>query len=238
VGTPCVRLIFCADGNSAHARAAIAAGWEYGVRLPARGMLSGVPLAFADQDWRRPDRQRYMACLAKHRPALATVLDWEEPEQFAEVLSWAEEAAQYAREAVLIVPKLSGQINHIPRRPGGKDVWLAYSIPTAHGAAPIMLYELAGWPVHLLGGSPQRQMEAHSYLRGIADVRSADGNMARKMATSRCLYWTAQKSRYGHWQPLGGFEGNGPLEALSRSLSNIRNRWTALRLAQARLEGP
>ena len=71
MGTP--RLIFCADGNARHAAIAVAEGWEYGARLPARG-LAPHPLAFADQDWKRPDRGRYMACLEKHRPALATVL--------------------------------------------------------------------------------------------------------------------------------------------------------------------
>jgi uncharacterized protein DUF6610 len=220
-----VSLIFCADGNQRHAQLAVAAGWLYGARLPARG-LAPLPLSFADQDWRKPDRAKYMACLAQHRPALATVLDWEHPEQLPEVLSWAEEAAQHVRDAVLVIPKVPGAVARIPRRIGGKDVWLAYSVPTRHGASPLFLSELAGWPLHLLGGSPQAQRECWRYLRGIADVRSMDGNMTKKMATSRCLYWTEQKSQHGHWQPINrAVEHDAPDECVRRSLANIMGWW-------------
>lgn len=76
VATSAPSLIWCADGNPVHSRIAYAAGWLYGVRLPARGMAD-LPLTFADQNWKKPDRQRYMTALARHRPSLATVLDWE-----------------------------------------------------------------------------------------------------------------------------------------------------------------
>ena len=219
-------LIFCADGNAEHARAALAAGWRYGVRLPARGMLRDVPLHFADQDWRRPDRARYFALLALHRPALATVLDWEEPHQLAEVLSWAEEAAPLVGRAVIVVPKVPGGVPDLPREIGGKEVRLGYSIPTSHGGAPLGLWELAGRTLHLLGGSPHGQLEVYSYLRGTADVRSLDGNMIKKQATSRCLFWGPSRGPKGHWRALDGHDGDGPLEALRRSLGAVRSAWT------------
>lgn len=223
MGVP--RLIFCADGNPRHANIAVAEGWEYGARLPARG-LAPHPLAFADQDWKRPDRARYMACLERHRPDLATVLDWEHPEQLPEVLSWAEEAAQWAAVAVLIIPKVPGGVPDLPRVIGGKPVWLAYSVPTTYGGSPLGLWEFAGWPIHLLGGSPQKQREVWSYLRGIADVVSLDGNMAKKMATGRCCYWTRQTTRHGHWQPIArAVEHNAPDECLRRSLRAVRAMW-------------
>lgn len=219
-------LIFCADGNLKHARIALASGWSYGVRLPGRGMLADAPLALADQDWRRPDRQRYMACLAQHRPRLAVVLDWEREEQLPEVLSWADEAAQYAQEAVLIVPKVPGGVPLLPQRIGSKDVRLGYSVPTSHGASPLGLWEFAGWPVHLLGGSPQRQYEVWQYLHLIASVPSLDGNMAKRMATQRCCYWTRGTTRHGHWQPLNrAVENDAPDECLSRSLRNVAQAW-------------
>lgn len=219
------RLIFCADGNPAHARAAVEAGWHYGVRLPTRSMLSGVPLAFADQDWKRPDRAAYFGALAASRPDLATVLDWERPEQLPEVLSWAEQAAPLAGEAVLVVPKVSGMIGLLPRRIGGKEVRLAYSVPTGYGGSPIFLSELAGWPVHLLGGSPQEQFRVWRLLRGICAVESLDGNMVKKLATSRCCYWSLLGRAPQRWTPLAGFRGDGPLEALRRSLRNVREAW-------------
>lgn len=218
-------MIFCSDGNTRHAQIAHAAGWLYGCRLPARGMAP-LPLHFCDQDWKRPRREAYMRKLAEHRPALATVLDWEEPDQLPEVLSWAEEAAGCVTEAVLVVPKVPGMVGSIPRRVGGRDVWLAYSVPTSYGGSPLGLWELAGWPVHLLGGSPQRQHEVWRHLRGICDVRSADGNVAKKMATSRCLYWTRERTAHGHWQPLNReVETDAPDECVRRSCANVRAAW-------------
>lgn len=202
-----------------------AAGWLYGARLPPKG-IAPFPLYFADQDWRRPDRTRYMAELQIRRPVLATVLDWETPEQLPEVLSWAEEAAQHVSEAVLLIPKVPGGVPLLPRRVGGKDVWLAYSVPTAYGGSPVPLWELGGWPVHLLGGSPQKQHDCYRYLRGICDVRSADGNMAKKQATSRCLYWTRRTTSHGHWQPIAReVAEDAPDECIRRSLTNILEAW-------------
>lgn len=222
------RLIWCADGNHRHSLAAYDAGWLYGARLPAKG-LAPLELHFADQDWKRPRRENYMNCLAKYRPAIATVLDWEEEQQLSEVLCWAEEAADYVTEAVLVVLKVPGGVSRLPRRIGGKEVWLAYSVPTSYGGSPVPLWEFSGWPVHLLGGSPQSQRDCWRYLAGIADVRSIDGNMAKKMATSRCCYWTRNTSRrWGHWQPITReVDCNAPDECVRRSVANIAEAWRA-----------
>lgn len=217
------RLIWCADGNVAHSRAALSAGWLYGCRLPAKGMIRDVPLHFADQDWRRPDRARYMELLAKHRPALATVLDWEEPGQYAEVMSWAEEAAALVTEAVLVIPKVPGGVPDIPVEIGGREVRLAYSVPTSYGGSPLGLWEFRGRPLHLLGGSPHAQQDVARYLR--REVVSLDGNMAKKMATSRCCHWTRAKTSKGHWQALDGFDGDGPTECVRRSCAEIAEAW-------------
>lgn len=218
-------LIYCADGNPAFARAAVAAGWLYGARLPATVY---EPVHFADQDWRAPDRAAYMRALALHRPALATVLDWEREEQLPEVLGWAEEAAQHAREAVLVVPKVPGGVGLLPRSVGGKRVVLAYSVPTSYGGSPLGLWEYAGWPVHLLGGSPQKQLEVWFYLRGICDVASADGNMAHQQA-HRCRWWSRAKGAKGHWRQLseaGDDRTEGAnLAAFRLSLVEIKAAW-------------
>jgi len=221
-------LIWCADGNKSHSNLAIAAGWLYGARLPAKG-LADQPLYFADQDWKKPDREKYMKAVAKHRPAIATVLDWEREDQWPEVLDWAEECAQYVSESVIIIPKVPGVLSCIPRTVGGRCVRLAYSVPTTYGGSPVPLWEFAGWSVHLLGGSPQAQRDCYRYLRGVASVDSIDGNMAKKMATGRCCYWTRHTTRHGHWQPLSDdlepFTGNGPNECVRRSLTNIASAW-------------
>jgi len=223
-------LIYCADGNKDLAQIAIDAGFKYGARLPG---TVHHPIYFADQNWKNPDRERYMAELAKHRPAMATVLDWEQPEQLNKVLDWAEEAAQYV-EYVLIIPKVLGGIKTLPRRINGTDVILAYSVPTRYGGTFVPVWEFGGWPVHLLGGSPHKQMEMAHYL----NVVSVDGNYHQSMAVRYCQFWVPGTATYAsnRWWPTlkeandgVPWEGeNAHHEAFSRSCYNIMEAWKKL----------
>lgn len=145
-----MELIYCAGGNIKFAQIALPAGFLYGARLPSTVYY---PLHFADQDWRRPNRQQYMAALAEQRPHIASVLDLESADQLNEVLSWAEEAAQWVA-VVVIIPKAFGAIQCLPRRIAGAEVRLGYSVPTSYGGTAVPIWEFEGWPVHLLGGSP------------------------------------------------------------------------------------
>lgn len=169
-----------------------------------------------------------MNALAQHRPAMATVLDWEHPEQLSEVLSWAEEASQHVTESVVLIPKVPGMVPQLPREINGKRVVLAYSVPTSYGASPLMLWEFAGWPVHLLGGSPHRQREVWDYLHGIADVVSLDGNMTHQQA-HKCRTWVRQRQAKGHWvqlRDLGDARTEGAnLECFRCSLLEIARLW-------------
>ncbi len=171
-----------------------------------------------------------MTALAKHRPAVATVLDWEHEEQLPEVLGWAEEAAQNVSEAVVLIPKVPGGVHLLPRQINSRRVVLGYSVPTSYGASPLGLWEFAGWPVHLLGGQPHKQMLCYSYLRGIAEVVSADGNAACQQC-HKGRFWSARKSPVvrSHWWQLreAGDERTQDvnLECLRRSLVGIREAW-------------
>lgn len=223
-------LIYCAGGNQRFAQIAIDAGFRYGSQLPETVYY---PLHFADQDWKRPNRAAYMAGLEQHRPTMATVLDWEHIEQLSEVLDWAEEAAQYV-EQVLIIPKAHGGIDKLPRRIGGADVILGYSVPTKFGGTYVPCWEFGGWPVHLLGGSPQAQMRLSHYL----NVISTDGNMAQRLAIRHCQFWIAGTARYAsnRWWPTVREANNGaridapdlPYLAFERSCANIMAAWRAL----------
>ena len=228
-------LIYCGGGSPRLVRIALDAGFRYGVRLP--DTVYG-PLYFADQDWKRPNRAAYMAALALHRPVMATVIDWERDEQLPDVLDWAEEAGQHV-ERVLIVPKVTGGIPRLPRRVGGKDVVLAYSVPTRYGGTQLGAWEFVGWPVHLLGGSPHAQMKIWAHLRCVADVVTADGNMMQKMATRWCQYWMPGNARAASnrwWPTLIEADGtrwpeDGPYEAFRRSCVNIVAAWQSLVVA-------
>lgn len=197
---------------------AIAAGFRYGARLPAT--VYG-PVYFADQDWRAPNRAAYMAALAQHRPYMGTVIDWTGDVAFMTVLDWAEEASQYV-ERVLLVPKVQGGIDRLPRQVNGKDVILAYSVPTRFGGTELPVWEFAGWPVHLLGGSPHRQMKTYRHLAAIAEVVSADGNYFQLKATRFCEHWEWP----GRWAADGGrTPWDAPYAAFERSCQNIVAAW-------------
>lgn len=222
-GSP-IELIYCAGKNRVFESIARDAGFLLGARLPATVYH---PIHFADQEWRKPDRIAYMAALECHRPAMATVLDWERGNQLSEVLEWAEEAAQWV-ERVLIIPKVHAGIDRLPRRVGGKDIVLAYSIPTQYGGTEVPIWEFTGWPIHLLGGSPHRQMHYAAHLNAIADVVSADGNMANKMAHAG-RFWSTTKGPKGHWRNLREIgvclERDNNQEAFRRSCVNIAAAW-------------
>ncbi len=205
-------LIYCAAGNARLAQIAIDAGFEYGAQVPNTVYF---PPYFCDQNWRKPNREKYMAALAQHRPHIASVLDWEREEQLPEVLAWAEDAAQYV-DVVMLIPKVQGGVEQLPRAIGGKPVRLGYSVPTSFGGTSLGLWEFGGWPVHLLGGSPQAQMQIARYL----DTPSADGNMAMKMAQRFCKSWLD-----GRWINTGNNNVDDFYRAFEISCRNIINAW-------------
>ena len=229
---PCPELIYCAGGNPRFVRIAVDAGFRYGARLPDTVYTDIAPLWFADQDWKKPNRQAYMVRLAEHRPTQATVLDLEREDQLPEVLDWAEEAAQFV-ERVVIIPKAFGIIVHIPAQIAGADVVLGYSVPTRYAGTEVPVWEFGARPVHLLGGSPHAQMRLCHYL----NVMSADGNYAMKMATRHCQFWAPGTARYAsnRWWPTlreanKGINWDGddaPYEAFQRSCENIIVAWRA-----------
>lgn len=217
-----IELIYCASKNKRFDDIALAAGFQLGAQVPCTVYHK---LYFCDQDWKQPNRTVYMAALVQHRPVMASVLDLEKKEQLSEVLAWAEEAAQWAAQ-IMIIPKAHGIIQRLPRTIGGASVVLGYSVPTKHGGTTVWPGEFEGWPIHLLGGSPQAQMRHAARFKTVV---SADGNMSNKMATTFCAYWTPgvstdPKDRY--WQKLrrGDFD-NAPLEAFRRSCQNIMEAW-------------
>jgi hypothetical protein len=223
-------LIYCASGNSRFAQIAIDHGFTYGAQLP--GTIYFQP-QFVDQDWKKPNREKYMNLMFNVKPRLATVLDLEAEDQLPEVMEWAEEASQYVSEAVIIIPKVFFIIPKLPKTINGIEVRLGYSVPTMFGGTELAIWEFSGRPVHLLGGSPDQQMRLAHYM----NVKSADGNMAQKMATQNCLFWQPGKRPFANkWVSLkesgGGVAwGDGsettdaPYEAFRRSCVYIPQAW-------------
>lgn len=211
-------LIYCGGGNREFMRLALEAGFEPGAQLPSK--VYSPYLYFADQDWKRPSRSAYMSALAKHRPNMATVIDWEHDSQLPDVLDWAEEAAQYAGK-ILLIPKVMGGIDQLPEKIGGADVVLAYSVPTRYGHTCVPPWEFSGWPVHLLGGSPHQQLSLWRQMP-YCDIISVDGNGYQRKATKYCESWEPP----GRWVSDGDRNTRGgPARAFARSCANIAQAW-------------
>lgn len=212
-----IDLIFCAARQTRQADIALEAGFLYGSQLPS---IVHRPLYFADQNWKNPQRDKYMQDLARYRPHMATVKDLEHPEQREEVLDWAAEAAQFVN-VVIIIPKVS-LIHTLPKRIGNAEVRLGYSVPTKYGGTDLMVSEFMGWPVHLLGGSPGRQRHLATYM----DVRSVDGNMAMAMANRFCAFWERGKLPFSNvWTKLDQSIPDRPRAAFRISCKNIMYYW-------------
>lgn len=226
-------LIYCSDGNRRFAQIAIEAGFTYGAQLPNTVYFKPE---FVDQNWKRPDLATYLIALAKHRPRLATVLDWEQEEQLSEVLKWAEWVAAYVSEAVIIIPKVIGSIDRLPHAIGGKPVRLGYSVPSSFSGTQVPAWEFGNRPVHLLGGSPKKHYELNRYL----NVLSADGNYSQRMATKHVQFFdfngAARYAKNRFWPTLreanggvnwgdGSAKADAPYEAFRRSCENIMSMW-------------
>lgn len=169
-------LIFCAADSKRFSSIAVRYGLKYGAQLP--GKVNEPPLYFADQNFKKPNRQKYMAALAEHRPVIASVLDWEREDQFSEVMDWAEEASQYVQDAVIIIPKVRRTIPRIPLTLNGKQVRLGYSTPTKYAGTKVGIWEFKGRSVHCLGGSVKAQRWVHNAV----GCDSVDGNDLKRAA--------------------------------------------------------
>ncbi len=224
-----VRLIWCQGGNPASARIAVAAGFWYGFRSDSNHYADELgPVALLDSHWEegRVDWSRHLDVCARLRPALATAPDTLSLDDLDRTLRQAGEIAAYANP--LIVPKCEGMIRRLPREINGRPVTLGYSVPTSYGGSELPLWDYTGWPVHLLGGSPRRQAEVCRYL----DVVSADGNVTWLLARRGIVTGengaggkTLRQADGQRWP-----HGNAPLEALRRSLANLRVFWDTRRL--------
>jgi hypothetical protein len=190
-----VDVIYCGKGNVKLDSIAVSCGFKYGLRLPQIKYLD-VDLFFADQDWKYPKKCAYMQSLRKYTPKLVTVVDIEHREQLDIALEWADTISSMFTTTIVFIPKCTGIINKIPRQIGNCNARLGYSVPTDYGATTLSPKFFNNWPVHLLGGSPHKQLA----FRDVFDVVSVDCNYHSMKANRFAEYWTGQK---GHlWEKV------------------------------------
>jgi hypothetical protein len=209
-----VDLIFCAGRTRRYAEIALAAGFLYGCRSDYRPLF---PVHFADLNWKAPDLDAHLAFVREQRPRIAVAPDVLAEDDLPAALRYAERLAAHA-PAVVVVPKVQGLLLRLPREP-----WLrvGYSVPTAYGSrGPTLDLEYAGWPVHLLGGSPRAQLRLAARLA----VASADGNSLMKAARFG-TFWDGRG-----WNGGGGGRGvppgpGQPYRAFARSCAAVAATW-------------
>jgi hypothetical protein len=196
------------------------AGWRSGAASSHHVNDAHRPLYFLDAPVHAPRWARHSALARCERPDVVVIPDILTPGQVGRALEQAEEVAPYAR-ALVFIPKMDGIIGRLPRQVGGKEVILGYSVPSRYGSTPLPAFFFRGWPVHLLGGTPLRQLALA--CAGL-QVRSADGNMAQKIARYGAVFLpTGSNAPYGRvYAPV---ESDLPYAAFACSLENIASLW-------------
>lgn len=175
-------LIYCADGNPRFMQIARDNKFLPGAQLPRKIYDAHLPLYFSDQNFKRPQYIRYIKALRKYQPVMASVLDIMEWRRWDEYLMRAGEISQYV-QIVMVIPKINGVIKKLAdvfedKKINGREIRLGYSIKTKYGGTDVPTKEFAGWPVHLLGGSPVEQLAKSKEM----NVASCDGNYAQLMS--------------------------------------------------------
>lgn len=228
-----IDLCYCSGGNPTLSQIAYEEGWMLGFRSDNNMGSCKHPVSLIDVDYKKPDFEKHLEVVARYHPKYATVPDLSEQGISQQDISRAIDQAQRLQphcETVLIVPKLSGQVVLLPQ-----SIAIGYSVPSRYGGAQYPSWELAERRIHLLGGSPRKQMQAYLHLSAIATVMSADGNYAHKMAISYAMYW--QKHKW-HYHPEKGNGGKDLYAECWRwSCRNLMDAWQKLLCASTPDQG-
>lgn len=179
-----------------HCCLAVKSGWMYGVRSTAgvcgtaERQEAHVP-QFVDNDYHNYNHIQHLGGVKRWKPKYATVCDLMTREQcdaagipfhpIEQILDWAEEISAHA-ENVILIPKYDC-FDQIPDKP---NYMLGYSVPTSYGGTPLPIEMFKGRRVHLLGGSPRRQIQYFQALQD--DVVSLDNNYILKISAYGQVY--------------------------------------------------
>jgi hypothetical protein len=224
-------LIFCANDNPLYAQIAVEEGWSLGIcsNRGYQGYEDISKISFVDIDYRNPDFERHLAVVGRLQPRYATVPDLSEHYVSESDIERALRQAEQLKNVCalpLIVPKLAGQVPLIP-----KEWALAYSVRTTYGGANYFFWEeevrqgLAGRRIHLLGGSPQEQIQIYLHVADFVHISSVDCSMPKRQS------WFAEYWEHGRWvkhPKKGQKQRNLPHECWRLSCRHIIRRWREL----------
>lgn len=196
---------------------AVSLGWHTGSRSDDTISPIHRPLFLLDLNYKKVDWPRHLSVARVERPALAVVPDISNPDDLPALLGMAEEIAPHCG-SIMFVPKCA-VIENLPRCIGGTKTILGYSVPSGYGGTDVGVWDFQGWPVHLLGGTPKRQVKAACHM----NVVSADGNMCQKISKRGIAFDTNGSGRQD-WEDHAG-QWDVPFRSLEQSLINIPIFW-------------
>lgn len=160
-------LIFCGDGGGKWRDAARECVWLVGSQ-PKSMNITG--LDFTDLDFKNMDKMgyldRYCDFIAKQQPRFAVLPDILTRAHIETCLEVGERVAHHVG-TLIVVPKVSGICESIPLFIRNTPVVLGLPC-SRYGSKTnrVCLWELSHWKhgVHLLGGSPIKQLQLRDYL--------------------------------------------------------------------------
>jgi hypothetical protein len=152
-----IEFIGCRGGDPDAPRLLASEGWRYGAR--SNYTIYAWPY-FIDIKWQDYDWAKHIALIAKWRPVMAMVADYERPEQKALMLSQVSEISALEVRP-MVCPKFPGASLDIP-----DGVVVAVSVPTDYAGFLPDPAEIKGRDIHFLGGHPdQFRILKHDYGR-------------------------------------------------------------------------
>jgi len=139
---------------------------------------SELDISLVDNNFKEPDFERLWNVANMCDAEYVVVPDVYESQEIPQVLDWGDQLMRAGRTPI-VVPKTVFDFSRIP------SSWtLAFSVPSGYGETdvPITAFD-TGHDVHLLGGSPQNQIEyATRAVENGINLVSADGNSFSKAA--------------------------------------------------------
>lgn len=212
-----VEVIVCLGNNKDVYEIVKRIGLRYGCRLP-EDTPDGDGVYFADQNWKKPNLDNYLRSIQKHKPHIATVIDIESEPLFDEAMRWAYAISNCVNQ-IIMIPKIEGVIDRLPCEINDAEVILGYSVPTSHGGTPIPISRFAHRKVHLLGGSPHKQLNLARENKLL--VNSIDNNYIWMKASKFGEYWTGKMNgETRQW-----LRGANRLDAFEKSCLNLLRAW-------------
>jgi hypothetical protein len=210
-----VLFIQCAGNNRKFPDLCQRAGIGYGSRHDDQ--IRGYP-TMLDINWRSYDWNEYRQIIRQHMPIMAMVADYENKDQYHQMMKQVHQLKHIGVLRVLVCPKFDGALFDIP-----DDCIVAISVPSSYAGYLPPLNELNGRGVHLLGGSPHAQRDLYLKLQGVgAIVVSMDGNSHTR--TSGMMWQHGQwKATQNHVPLYDMFETSARnIAAMMQSLNGFK----------------